>query len=206
MIKFIGCGSAKCGSTSLSILLGDCKNIIVKHERDLKRKRLPYVYDREEIDRAIKRFKEYGNYGEVGFYYLPYIPNFIASFPDIRIICLKRDVDKTVQSYMKNMGDTHPWVYDIKGKYLPDLRFGHCFPKYGTCEKWTITASFYRFWNDYYHRARAYEKVFPNNFKIFSINALNSRKGQQSIFDFIGIPEEDRVYKKECKYNVGSKA
>ena len=198
-IRFLGCGTGKCGSVSLSKLVGGCKGITIKHEGQLKDGLLPYVYDRGRIDDVLKRFRE--NYGEVGFYYLPYIPNFIQAFPDIKIICLQRDIESTYLSYVNTSLANHPWALDIEGFFDPNPIWDECYPKYGSHRDWEFKPAFYRFWYDYYHRAGVYEKLWTN-FKIFPMEALNSRKGQKAIFDFIGIPKVNRVYKKECVYNV----
>ena len=200
-MKFLGCGTGKCGSTSLWRLIDGCNWLTIKHERHLTDRLLPYVYDRDRIDEAVDRFKKVDNYGEIGFHYLPYIPNFIAAFPDIKIICLQRDIGETYQSYRRNSLRNHPWATITDGYFDPNDTWDECYPKYGSHIDWEFKPAFYRFWSDYYHRAGVYERLWPN-FKIFPIESLNSHKGQESIFKFIGVPKQYRVYKKECRYNV----
>lgn len=173
----------------------------ILHERQLTDKLLPYLYDRGEVDTAVERFKEVENYGEIGFHYLPYVPNFMAAFPDMRIICLKRDLEKTYQSYVNTSLRNHPWASIIENHFDPNNIWDKCYPKYGPHREWEFKPAFYRYWYDYYHRAGIYDRLW-SNFKIFPIGALNSRKGQESIFEFIGVPKGKRVYKKECRYNV----
>jgi hypothetical protein len=48
--------------------------------------------------------------------------------------------------------------------------------------------------NDYYAIAREQARLHPDLMQLFDIEALNTRQGQKRIFDFVGIPEERRVY------------
>ena len=186
-MAFVGCGTAKCGSTSLWHLLHD-SGVDCKHERHLIGYELPWQYDRDSIASKIKHLKsKRDEYGEIAFYFLPYIPKMMAEIPNLKVICLKRNLKDTVRSLLNTILE-NPWAWDVRRGW------NKCYPRMTD----DVNACAHEWWRTYYEIAETYERLFPN-FKIFDIDSLNSRKGQEAIFDFLDI--ENRVYKDDCHYN-----
>ena len=197
-MRFIGCGTARCGSTSLYELINGCNGVTAKHERHLIKYRLPYVFDVDKVESTIKRLNSKQNYGEIAFWFLPYVASLLARINDLKVICLKRNIDNTYRSFLKHLGNKNPWSTDLGEIYEPDPVWDDCYPKYG---KYNIKESVYRFYREYYYCVESLQTI-TDRVKIFDTERLNSRDGQDSIFEFLSIPVQDRVYKDNCRYNV----
>lgn len=187
-IRFIGCGTAKCGSTSLYHLIKDC-GVNVKHERHLLGHELPWQYNRDAIASKIKHFNSVrGDYGEIAFYFLPYVPKMMADILDLKVICLRRKMEDTVRSFKNTIVDgENPWR-ETKG-------WGKCYPKYND----DLNECIHEWWRTYYEIAEAYNKLF-DNFLLLETEELNSHNGQKKIFDFLRLPIYN--YKPNCRFNV----
>lgn len=190
-LRFIGCGTAKCGSTSLYHLIKDC-GVSVKHERHLLGHELPWQYDRDAVASKIKHFNNVrGDYGEIAFYFLPYIPKLMADIPNLKVICLQRNLEDTVKSFINTIRtDTNPWHSGEWSK---------CYPRYDG----DLNSCIHEWWRTYYEIATSYAKLF-DNFLLIDTEALNSRKGQKQIFDFLELQVYN--YKDDCRYNVTNEA
>ena len=188
-VRFIGCGTAKCGSTSLYHLIKD-SGVDCKHERHLIGHELPWQYDRDSIASKIKHFKNVrGDYGEIAFYFLPYIPKLLEEIPGLKVICLKRNLSDTVRSFINTIEqDTNPWHGNTK--------WSKCYPRYDG----DLNSCIHEWYRTYYELAESLEKLTPN-FRIFNTESLNSHAGQGEIFKFLGIKGS---YKLNCRYNVSN--
>lgn len=196
MIKFIGCGTGRCGTTSISKLLDNCVNFQCYHEL----KPLLHWYNDDLLDRKItwltnKRKKEVG-IGDVAFSYLPHIPALFRSIPDLKVLCLKRDLNETVESFLNWRHKENRFLLGDRNEHLyPN------FPKYAIPDRQKATEYY---WLEYYRTAEEYEKEY-NNFEIFPIDTLNTRKGQKEIFDYIELPNRNRVYMEKTIHNARKK-
>ncbi|MBI2481815.1 MAG: hypothetical protein HYV60_25165 [Planctomycetia bacterium] len=87
---------------SLARLLEKQTNAHVTHEL---RQLLPWDCDEREtiVSARVVRLVEFAGWlvGDVGSFYLPYLEQFIAIVPDIRIVCLKRDREAVVESFSR---------------------------------------------------------------------------------------------------------
>ena len=63
--------------------------------------------------------------------------------------------------------------------------FRHSFPKYIMDKEESVM----QYIKDYYKKAREYEKAYPDIFKMFPIDYLNTEDGVASILSFAGIKE-----------------
>ena len=76
-----------------------------------------------------------------------------------------------------------------------DYRVGHwsrCFPKFDNCL--TRQQAIEQYWEYYYARASKHQHNYPENFKIFDINILNTLQGQVDLLDFAGITQKKQIY------------
>lgn len=82
----------KCGSTSLCNLLNKVDGFECKHERNMSG--LPYIQDYDLLKDRIKNFTK--NYGEVGFYYLYYLPEMLSALYVIEDV---KEPDKILKEF-----------------------------------------------------------------------------------------------------------
>jgi|19_taG_2_1085344.scaffolds.fasta_scaffold17174_4 hypothetical protein len=100
---------------------------------------------------------------------------------DLYFICLKRNKADTLKSYAKwTVGRNHWNKHDgITYRYC---KWDKAYPKYNTTSKDLALEEYY---DEYYATAEALEAKYSEQFKIFSINDLNTRIGVHSILKFI---------------------
>lgn len=78
------------------------------------------------------------------------------------------------------------WIRHQGEKWQPDFNWDKLFPN---VESGTLKSALLQYWDNYYAKAEEYEKIYPKNFRIFEIDALNSSFGQQEILEFCGLKE-----------------
>jgi len=186
----LGAGTGRCGTMSFARVINNCKSTNITHEMGPI---LPYKKDydvyKEYLDNLLRKEGKY--IGDVSGYTRNYIEDFIRDVPNIKIIWITRDNEKTINS-MKKKEDIDLFADDTS----------HPFSK--TRPTWThinnATEIFVEVENK---RAEELMHKFPANFKIFDVEELNSKEGQDKIFDWYEIPKKDRVYTKNSRYNVG---
>jgi len=169
-----GLGTGRCGSTSLANLLG------LDHEGDPK---LPWAFSQYALDNKLGYLLFLEKRGDVGMYYLPYVEAILRIFPKAKFVCLKRDRDETVESFKKKIGRRNHWLVHNGNGWELDLNWDDKYPKYDLLNR---DEAIGRYWDEYYTEAERLQSEHPSRFEIFPIETLNSKKGQDSIFDFIG--------------------
>lgn len=191
-MKIIGCGSGRCGTKSFARLIDRQKDWTCTHE---KFPILPWKKSEILFKRRIEYFENRRKVGDVAFYYLPYLEEIIGKLKNLKVLCLKRDIHSTVQSFMAKMKDTHPprnhWIDHEGEKWTKDPIYDKACPNYRL--NIDLNPSEYKrelikkYWHDYYEKAEWLSDVYPNKFKIYPIDVLNDRGLQKEMFDFIDI-------------------
>lgn len=240
----IGLGSGRCGTASLTKLLNSQDNSICFHELnpscirysgtfqpihntinefqailnggdpslltvDLSRSVCASTYERLKDMKYVKLI------GDIAHYYLSYVENISAINHNVRFVCLKRDREETVRSWLrkttisrwksKRIADRlssiivrepyynsfNHWMEHDGTKWKKDPVWDKCFPKFKAESK---IEAIYKYYDYYYERACALEKIMPEIFKTFEIEKLNSREGQSEILSFCGIAPEKQVF------------
>ena len=123
--------------------------------------------------------------GDVAFYWLPYIEMMIRRWgEDLRVICLQRGREATVESYLRKVHQRNPWQ-------ASSYRWAPCYPKYS--QDLTKREAIGRYWDAYY--ARAGELATRHDqVHVFRTEALNDREEQRDLLCFAGVPEgEERL-------------
>lgn len=187
----LGCGTGRNGSVSIYNLLNKCKLCNMVHEMQPN---LLWDYDEVYFIHRFKQFKNYPNkyFGDIGAYYLNYAEKFIQVVKNIKIFCLRREKNETVESFMRKT-DEDVW------KYNAIHNFGKSFPNYENKNK---KESIEQYYDDYYKKAKELMKKYPDNFRIFDMSAvLNTEVGQKDFYDWLEISEEDRQYKLNIQKN-----
>jgi hypothetical protein len=180
----IGCGTGRCGTVSFSILL-QYQGIESTHEY----MRMPWIYDKRRFNYVLHHITSriQNIVADTAFYYLPYVETLISRYkPFIKIVCLKRDMNDTVNSYMNKTTGRNHWCDD--GKSKKDSRWDDCYPFYSDITNKRLAIE--RYYTEYYNVASLYQNKYPDVFRIYDYNhILNTESGQIELFNFLCIDD-----------------
>lgn len=184
---------------------GDPSKLIV----DLSRQVVMEAYDKLCKTDNVKLI------GDIAFYYLSYVEAIAERNPNVRFVCLKRDKEKTVRSWLhqaslvrwlsKRIGDRisdmitrqihyksrNFWMEHDGTEWLLDPVWDKCFPKFPGP---TIEEAVNQYWDYYYEEAERLEKLLPDVFRIYETEKLGDHKRQTELLSFCGIPPEEQIY------------
>lgn len=181
----IGLGTGRCGTTSLSRLLDSSAECHATHEMDRIRSRLNWAFKREEIEKSlgILASRSAPVVCDVAFYYLPYVEYIADTRPDATFVCLRRDREETVESYMlKTEGRDHWRV----GGGRPDT-WDRLYPKFDAPTKREAIGMY---WDMYYGETERLARV-GIRIKTFDVSALNDVAGASRILEFCSLPPSE---------------
>lgn len=181
------------------------------------RSRLTVDYSRPSSVASYERLQhlpELRIIGDIAFYYLNYVGDILQAVPECRFVCLRRDRQATVESWLKKsqIGRWRSlyWADRIKSwltrmpfqtqynfwqehdgtVWRKDPVWDSCFPKFDAPSK---RAAIEMYWDYYYLEAERLQRLYPGSLRIFDTAQMSSPAGQKAILDFIGIPEKDMV-------------
>jgi hypothetical protein len=192
----IGLGTGRCGTTSLASLLNSVRGCGVTHEEGDIRANLSWDFSREGIEKALKKMESrpQGVVGDVAFYYLPYVRYIAEARPDATFICLRRDREGTIESYMKKTEGRDHWRPESGDA---NDNWDRMYPKF-KAENKRVAIGMY--WDFYYKTvddlARAEIRI-----RTFKMEELNEDAGVKSIMKFAGL--EHDAAKVGLRHNVG---
>jgi len=207
MNKMIGLGTGRCGTVTLTNLINIQKDFRATHETFHK------IASWKFNDSYFNKLEEYiiSGSSDISFYNLPYTTKLLNIFPDLKCVCLKRNKEETVKSYMKKTARNavdkprNHWTnrnskYWNETDWRLDPIWDKCYPKFEFPKKESIEA----YWNLYYEEAERLESNYPNNFKVFDMyEVLNYEECQSELLSFIGIKEENKKFLLKEKMNIG---
>lgn len=180
----VGLGTGRCGTQSLATILDSQYRARVEHERHDAN--IAWEGDELRVGSFVRQCmgaRDLDLVGDISFYYLPYVEHILTIAPHARFICLKRDRQATIKSYMTWTGRRNHWMRHDGAQWKLD-KWDRCYPKYPAADK---AEAIGLYWDDYYRRSEALEAAHPEAFRVFTTNSLNSEAGQHAIFDFIGL-------------------
>jgi hypothetical protein len=152
--------------------------------------------------------------GDIAFYYLSYVEMIAEMNPNVRFVCLKRDKEETVQSWIrkagidrwlsKRMGDRiasaivrtpyhtsrNFWMEHDGTVWQLDPVWDKCFPKFKSD---TIEDAISQYWDYYYEESEKLVKKLPNVFRIFATETLEQPESQADIPSYCGAPLEQKI-------------
>jgi hypothetical protein len=212
MNRFVlGIGTGRCGTESLSALLDNQSRATVTHERF--RAQVPWGADGYEWLKHLIEDRPTGLsgfYGDVALYWLPQIeqllldPNRKEEADRLRVVALRRDREATVNSYMQKTGGpsgrNHWMVHDGTTYETCKLGWDHCFPKFRAADKREALSMY---WAAYYGEVDRLATRYPEQVRCFDLDALNTREGQRTILQFVGLSREDQVLDVGIQKNSG---
>ena len=194
----MGLGSGRCGTNSLAVILDAQFKTNVSHERYFRLTWLPnYYYLNLTLDLIMRN--HCGEFvGDVSYYYLPYVDHILDMYPDTKFVCIRRDAEDTIKSQIRSGISLHSnhftssnsKYYDHK-KWNTDntesRMYRPSFPQYDLPQEDALR----KYVHDYYDKSEYFERVYPNNFKIFGMDSvLNTEKGQLEMFQFCELKSE----------------
>jgi hypothetical protein len=175
---------------------------------DLSRRVSAEAYD------SLRRMKRVKLIGDIALYYLTYVEAIARHNPNVRFICLRRDVDSTVRSWMKktqirrwpsaSVADrihsvitrqpyyesSNFWMEHDGTKWLKDPVWDKCFPKMEAASK---TDAIRKYCEYYYAEAERIEAKLGERFKFVETNQLDDRSYQPELLRFVGVRDADQV-------------
>lgn len=182
----IGCGTGRCGTVSLSVLLNSQSGFRVGHESV----RMPWDFNKNYAAMALSFFLNSDKIvGDIASWYLPYMKYFLTKEDRVKVICLKRSKEEVVKSFIRKTGwkDANHWTEKTSSYYQSSFKeqaFDMHFPKYDLPLKKALE----KYWNDYYEWAERLQQRFEGRFKIFDCSlVLNSENHQKQLFDFLEV-------------------
>lgn len=173
----VGLGTGRCGTTSLAGLLNQQPGAHVTHQRHR-------VHWRGNLSLALACAFEWHAMeaticGDVNFSWLPYVWHLAGRFPAIQFVCMERDREGYVESWVASQ-NRNAWLEDWDAWYdLAYMQLG--------IPQVDVAAGLY--W-DIYHRISSHlQSILPDRFRIFPTNTLNTEDGQREILRFAGVEE-----------------
>lgn len=176
---------------------------------DLSRKVSAEAYDR------LCQMQRVRLIGDVAFYYLTYVEAIAARADSVRFVCLRRDKEATVQSWMrkseigrwrsKRLADRlaslitrepyhvshNPWMEHDGRTWRVDAVWDKCFPKFPGPTK---PDAIRQYWDYYYEQAGMLAVKLRGRFRIVHTDHLSERASQAELLSFCGIPLSDQIY------------
>lgn len=187
----IGLGTGRCGTVSLKHLLAMQPHTQATHETML----LPHKYNEHKYVQYTKKLynRKSRIAADVALWNLPYVTTILAEYPSTKFICLKRDKEETVQSFMRKTRDLRNHWTRFDSEYWDDDKWSrerrcpykNCYPRFNADKEEALGL----YWDYYYIISEMYEKAFSDNFKIFPLEDLNTRDGCEKILTFAGYDE-----------------
>lgn len=224
MSLVFGTGSARCGTKSLATLFGEQSHVAITHERFI----IPWEFNEKECARVVRhcqvkpmrqaitrgkpvrwvRYDVSGAQimGDIAPYYLNYAQRLIEEH-DAKIVCLKRDKEATVKSFLKQRFDHCSRASDRDTK--PPRNLYISLPKF---DKPTRRENAEAYWDYFYALAEEIEGLYPEHFRIWEMESLNYDVDQREILTFIGVPlntqtnvsVDPRYTRYSCRLNGGN--
>jgi len=104
-IPFVGIGTGRCGTVSLSRIIGACRHVCCTHERFVTNWYTPKESRLIKLKNFLLESYESGElHGEIQPHLLPHVPLLRKWIPELRIICLHRPCEEVVALMMGESG------------------------------------------------------------------------------------------------------
>jgi len=152
--------------------------------------------------------------GDVASYYLSYVRTIAERHPVVRFLCMRRDVEKTVQSFMQKTliergrsryvadrlsslitrtpfyESRNPWMTHSGTQWIVDRVWDKCFPKFEAATKADAIRKYCEY---YYAEAEKLATDLKPVFRFVDLSELERPDYQAGVLSFVGIPESEQV-------------
>jgi hypothetical protein len=178
---FLGVGPGRCGTESLAQILNTADGVRVTHENYPTTDRL--LIDSAAMLSQIREGTE-DLIGWVGTLWLTFVHIVRIQFPEIPVLCLHRDRDAVVRSFMnrQRVRGGLPWIINIQG-VVPELTPGYLV----------------RHWE----WAEAQMSHIRPPVLHLDVEDLNDNVALAAIYDFLRVPDACRSFPEKRRYRVG---
>lgn len=128
--------------------------------------------------------------GDIGSYYLPYVPFMIEQWPGLRFPCLRRNRAEVIASFVRKLAQPEAsvprnhWSAENDKRWRRDAVWDRCFPTFDEMLDEDLEAHVARYYDAYYEMTEGFVTQYPDHLRIFEITDLNSSEGRQSLLDF----------------------
>lgn len=240
----IGLGSGRSGTASLAKLLNAQRDSLCFHEMNPSAVRFsgtprPFLNAIDEfqaildggdpamltvdLSRAVAakaydqlcRMSRVRMIGDIAFYYLTYVILLARHNPNIRFICLRRDREQTINSWLrksaverwrsKRIADrlssliTREYYHESRNfwmdhdgtRWLKDPVWDKCFPKFVARTKREAIGMY---WDHYYEQAEILKRKLGEVFRIVDTERLDETPFQTELLTYCGIPAAEQVH------------
>lgn len=193
----IGLGTGRCGARSLATLLSRQPSTAVAHE---SKPLLPWERSSSDGDlpkrfgKLAARFPQVARIGDVACFYLPYAEEILDRFEEARFICLRRDRQETIDSFVRLLVKTRQgrpmnhWSADREG--FDSDEWDAMFPKYPTRD---MAQAIGLYWDEYYSWCERLIAAHSQRVRLFETNALNDPAAVREILTFAGVPPSQQI-------------
>ena len=198
-IQFIfGLGSGRCGTGTLAALLDKQKGISCTHEKQF----IPWERDIIAFYQALIGMTQVEEIdtvrvGNVAFYWKNYLPEIFRDLLNPKVIVLKREKQKVVESFSAMYRDHNHWSSpggkNWDGRNPQEVPLTLMFPKYDLNKKDAIG----QYWEEYYNDGAIdyYLDKFPQNIMLIRSEDLwAGEDAQKRIFEFLDIPKRKMIF------------
>lgn len=153
--------------------------------------------------------------GDIAFYYLSYVEEIAARNRDVRFICLRREREATIESWVrkaaiprwrsKRVADRlaslitrepyytsrNFWMIHDGRVWQPDPVWDKCFPKFTARD---MRDAIGQYWDMYQAEAERLAGSLPHVFRIVDTNRLAEERVQQELLSFCGVEATQQIH------------
>jgi hypothetical protein len=153
--------------------------------------------------------------GDVAFYHLSYVEAIAAHNRNVRFLCTRRDIEKTVASWMKKLRvsrwpsksvadrvaslitrapyykTSNPFMNHDGSEWEPDPVWDKCFPKF---EAPSMEHAIRKYCEFYYLEAARLSAQLAPVFRFVDVERMNERDYQSEVLAFVGVPASEQIY------------
>jgi hypothetical protein len=175
---------------------------------DLSRPVAAEAYD------ALCRMERVRLVGDIAFYYLSYVELIARHNPNVRFVCLKRDRQATIESWLrkstigrwpsKRLADRlaslitrtpyhtahNPWMQHDGLDWAVDDVWDKCFPKFPGPTRTEAIAQYYDY---YYAETDRLAALLPERFRLVHTDELSAPTMQRALLAFCGVAPERQL-------------
>jgi hypothetical protein len=187
---------------SLSQILAAQPNVIAEHEKE----KCTWYFKSINLINNLARLYGLLHFSEdhylavaTAYYFLPYIKEFFKVVNGIKVVCLRRDKEGTVTSFMRKAAAHGPgrnWFTCPRSKiwkernYIWPSRAHNYFPSFNLPMEEAIAA----YHDMYYEMAEELVHLYPSQFRIYEfLDVLTNHLIQREALLFLGVKPETMI-------------
>ena len=193
----IGCGTGRCGTTTLARLLNMQPGAAVTHERLASKFHWNKPAEAQhKIMKTLVAMTE-GLVGDVALQHGCCLQWWCEV--GAKVVVMKRDMEGYLASWKKKAGLRNNWQPPREGG-TAGSRWYKAFPKFaGLSGREEALKAYYNFYYD--ELVPPVVQQYPDQVLLCHVDVFNTARGQQHLLDFCGVPREEQVLKVGLKKN-----